>query len=395
MNEERDKKIISLLETHSQKEVAKMFGLSQSCVGLIAKKYGVKFKKSRLNLSTLGLDLNYFEKIDTPKKAYWLGFICADGYIGKDFCKVSIITKDLEILEKFKKDINSGHKIGEISQHDKRTGKTYKEYSLQITNNIFARHLEKHGVTPKKTDVLNFPTHIPEELYPYFIAGLFDGDGCVYKVKGTNGIKCNLISTKEILDKIDEILFVKYGVVPCKHVKVSDNKENVFKQYWHKNSEVFLNYVYSGDKEIYLARKYDIFKEHRYNDKTRNREQPILQYSNDGVFIKRFNTIKEAAKETGLYENGIIASYKQNKPYKGFYWIKYNPNAKIEQTIHIEKKYKYEIHQIDGNGNLVGVFHTLHEAEKATGICHPNICMCLKGKLKTTKGYTWKRIGEK
>lgn len=345
-----------------------------------------KTKKERLPL-----DVNYFENIDTPQKAYWLGFICADGYIGKDFCRVSIITKDLEVIEKFKKDIKSGHKISEIIQHDKRTGKTYKEYSIQVTNRNFAKHLEKYGVTPRKSDILNFPGDLSENLYPYFIAGLFDGDGCIYKIKDKNGIKCNLISTKEVLDEIDNILSTKYGVVPCKHVKVTKNKENVYKQYWYKNSEIFLNYIYSGNKEIYLARKYDIFKEHKYSDKTRNREQPILQYSSDGVFVKRFNTIKEAAKETGLYEGGIINSYKQNKPYKGFYWLKYEPGTVTETKIHIEKKYKYEIQQIDENGNVVGVFHTLHEAEKATGIHHPNICNQLKGKVKQTKGYTWKR----
>ena len=345
-----------------------------------------KTKKERLPL-----DVNYFENIDTPQKAYWLGFICADGYIGKDFCRVSILTKDLEVVEKFKKDIKSGHKISEVIQHDKRTGKSYKEYSIQVTNRNFAKHLEKHGITPSKSDILNFPGDLPENLYPYFIAGLFDGDGCVCKTKNKNGIRCNLISTKEVLDKIDDILLTKYGVMPCKHIKVSENKENVYKQYWYKSSEVFLNYIYSGDKEIYLARKYDVFKEHKYNDKTRNGEQPILQYSSDGVFIRQFNTIKEAAEETGLYEGGIIISHKQNKPYKGFYWIKYNPGTEVEQTIRIEKKYKYEIQQINASGEIVGIFHTLREAEEKTGIKHPNICMCLKGKLKQTKGYTWKR----
>ena len=28
-------------------------------------------------------NFNYFDKIDTPDKAYWLGFIWADGYIAK------------------------------------------------------------------------------------------------------------------------------------------------------------------------------------------------------------------------------------------------------------------------------------------------------------------------
>lgn len=343
----------------------------------------------------LPLDVDYFENIDTPQKAYWLGFICADGYVGKDYCRVSILTKDLEILEKFKRDIKSGHKISEIIQHDKRTGKTHKEYSIQVTNKKFARHLEKHGVTPNKTNVLGFPGDLEESMYPYFIAGLFDGDGCVCKTKGQNGIKCSLISTEEVLDKIDEILFNKFSVKPCKHCKVSENKENVYKQHWYKESETFLNYIYSGKKEMYLSRKYDFYKGHNYTDKTRNGEQPILQYSSSGEFIKKYNTIKEAAKKTGLNEGGIIGAYKNSVPYKGYFWVKYEKNSKINEYIAIEKRHKYEIQQINALGEIVGIFHTLREAEEKTGIKHPNICMCLKGKLKQTKGYTWKRIGVK
>lgn len=391
MNEERDKKIISLLETHSQKEVAEIFGLSQAGVGLIAKKHGIKLKKSRLNCSTLNLDINYFENIDRPQKAYWLGFICADGYIGKDDGRISICVKDLEILEKFKKDIGSGHKISEIKNFDRRTGKFQNEYSIQITNSLFTKNVIKHGVTNKKTDILKFP-EMDEKYWPFFIAGLFDGDGCVYKTKGQNGIKCSLISTEEVLNKIDEILFNKFSVKPCKHCKVSENKENVYKQHWYKESETFLNYIYSGEKEMYLSRKYDFYKGHNYTDKVRNGEQPILQYSSSGEFIKKYSTIKEAAKETGLNEGGIIGAYKNSIPYKGYFWVKYEKNSKINEYITVEKRYKYEIQQINASGEIVSIFHTLREAEEKTGIKHPNICMCLKGKLKQTKGYTWKRI---
>ena len=387
----RDEEILALLETKSQKEVAALFGMTPSNVGRILRKSGKTFGKRRLNLSKIALDIGYFKNIDGPKKAYWLGFICADGYVSKDGGKVSICVKDLEILEKFKKDIGSGHKISEIKNFDKRTGKWQNEYSIQITNNLFTENVIKHGITNKKTDSLKFP-EMDEEYWPYFIAGLFDGDGCVCKVNGQNGIRCSLISTEEILNKIDEILFNKFSVKPCKHHKVSKNKKNVYEQYWYKESETFLNYIYSGKRDTYLSRKYDFFKGHNYTDKTRNREQPILQYSSSGEFIKKYDTVKDAAQKNGLYEGGIIGAYKNNVPYKGYFWVKYEKNNTINERITIEKKHKYEIYQIDGSGKIIGIFHTLREAEEKTGIKHSNICMCLKGKLKQTKGFTWRRI---
>lgn len=117
---------------------------------------------------------------------------------------MSIVIKDLEVLEKFSKDIESTYKISEVKMFDKRTNKTYTEYSLKISNKDFVSHIINYGVTYNKTNILNFPK-IEEEFYPSFIAGLFDGDGSVY-IKD-NGVSktlgCNLISTKEVIDHIN------------------------------------------------------------------------------------------------------------------------------------------------------------------------------------------------
>lgn len=255
----RNYEIICLSEKLSQKEIGKIFNLTQTNIGKILRSYGIKLKKSRLNMSKLNLDVDYFKLIDTPKKAYWLGFITADGGINKNNSKLSICTADLEVLEKLKKDIQSGHKISEIHNFDKRTNKTYHEYSIQITNELFVNNIVKWGITNNKTNVCIFP-EINEELYSYFIAGLFDGDGSVSCHK--NELRCNLISTKEILDFIDDLLLKKFEIIPCKKNKVTENKSNVYKQYWYKNSKKFLDYIYQGDSEIYLSRKYNKYKKH-------------------------------------------------------------------------------------------------------------------------------------
>ena len=41
-------------------------------------------------------------------------------------------------------------------------------------------HLLKYGVTPEKTNNIRIP-NIDSIFYPYFFAGLFDGDGHVGK----------------------------------------------------------------------------------------------------------------------------------------------------------------------------------------------------------------------
>ncbi len=53
-------------------------------------------------------DEDYFEIIDNEHKAYWLGFLYADGYVNsqKSSFELRVQEKDLSHLEKFKKDIN-------------------------------------------------------------------------------------------------------------------------------------------------------------------------------------------------------------------------------------------------------------------------------------------------
>lgn len=254
-----EKEIIELSKTMSQKSIALKFGRTQSGIRLILQRNGIsKLKKSRLNMSHLPLNVNYFEKIDSSEKAYWLGFICADGNIKKTNNKVSLTSKDLEVIVGFKEAIDAGHAISKRINFDKRTNKTYTGYSIQIGNELFVSHLINLGVTSDKTNVLDFP-NIDEKYYSYFIAGLFDGDGSV-GFRNNNKLRISLITTKEILDFI-KILLINIGVDELSRTKVSKNKINVWKMYLYKNADKFLRYIYSDDNfEYYLMRKYNIFK---------------------------------------------------------------------------------------------------------------------------------------
>ena len=159
-------KVIEMLYNKTQKEVGEIFGISQTTVGEIAKRNGIKLLKSRINMSKLNLDISYFEEIDCPKKAYWLGYICSDGCINHNLDKVTLISKDKEIINKFKEDIGSEHKISIRNIYDKRTGKTYHSYSIQITNRIFVSNILKHGLNDYKPLNTKLP-NINKDLISY------------------------------------------------------------------------------------------------------------------------------------------------------------------------------------------------------------------------------------
>ena len=257
-------KIIELSKTMSQKSIASKYGRTQTGIRLILMRNGItKLKKSRLNMSHLALNVDYFKEIDSSDKAYWLGFICADGDIKKSNNKVSLISKDLIVIENFKKTIGAEHAISTRTNFDKRTNKTYTGYSIQIGNELFVAHLINLGITSNKTNILKFPK-IDEEYYPYFIAGLFDGDGSV-GVRNHGKLRISLISTNEVLDFICNLL-TNMGINELSRTKVSKNKPNVWKMYLYKDANKFLKYIYNDNNfKYYLMRKYNIFKKWNQN----------------------------------------------------------------------------------------------------------------------------------
>ena len=74
--------------------------------------------------------LTHFENIDTEEKAYWLGFLYADGYVNanEDKIELCLAEKDFHHLEKFKNFIGLPNKICY-----REATKAYR-YSFRITS---------------------------------------------------------------------------------------------------------------------------------------------------------------------------------------------------------------------------------------------------------------------
>ncbi len=317
-SKELQNEIVSLYETKSENDIAIMYDRTQSGVNLILRRNGIiKLKKSRLNMSRLALNVDYFKKIDSNDKAYWLGFICADGCINKSNNKVSLISKDLDVIIGFKEAIGAEHAISKRVHFDKRTNKTYTAYSIQIGNEIFTSHLINLGVTSDKTNVLEFPK-IDEKYYSYFIAGLFDGDGSVsWKGKYKNRLTINLISTQEILKFISEYIEVNLNITPKYCCSVTKNKPNVWKMHLYSDAHRFLEFIYSDNNfKYYLKRKYDMFLNNTINRENVRHFRKVLQYDINMNLIKTWNSKKEIS-DTLLCSESNLNKYLKNGSKRG------------------------------------------------------------------------------
>jgi hypothetical protein len=104
--------IVSSYTTCTAKELALKHKCRKDYILRIWSKHGLKGKSRR----KYTVDLTYFETIDSPDKAYFLGFIAADGCVRKPLhgpmaLVIKVSSKDEEVLVKFLKHLKSDRPV--------------------------------------------------------------------------------------------------------------------------------------------------------------------------------------------------------------------------------------------------------------------------------------------
>lgn len=149
---------------------------------------------------------NYFEKIDTEDKAYFLGFIAADGCIINSSEKyrymvcLKLHKKDKHILESFIKSIDSKQNIWCSKKRDM--------CEIRFSSKKLINDLANLEILEKKTFTIKYP-EIDIKFEKDFLRGYFDGDGCIRinvdKRDGSKRGDLRIVSgSMDILNKINE-----------------------------------------------------------------------------------------------------------------------------------------------------------------------------------------------
>jgi hypothetical protein len=262
------------------KDLALEFKMDRHMVSRQLRKRGFK-----TNLhGKLPINNNIFNTIDNEEKAYWLGFLYADGNVHLDKKKknykieLSLKESDLEHIEKFKKFLSSNNKI---SYREK-----VKAYRISIGNNIIGKDLISLGCFIKKSNILKFPTkeQVPKELQKHFVRGYLDGDGSVclstrIKSKGRISLTVSFLGTKEFLEKmIYNLNFPKNNLT----ITNKNSEANCFTlQYGNYHSYKILEYLYENSN-IYLKRKYQKYLQAKLLFKD-NINEKYEQYSKNKI----------------------------------------------------------------------------------------------------------------
>lgn len=197
-----------------------------------------------------------FDQIDSEEKAYWLGFIFADGYISSSPLRegvksiyqfeISLGIKDIEHLNKFKKFIEF--------KKDIITDKSRCRFI--VANKHLWITLNELGCTPNKSLSLKFP-NIPQNLVRHFIRGYFDGDGCISRHVHNTCVTphIELLGTKQMLEHV-----LLYSGISAKYKHDIRHSEETWSLEWTKDLGIeFINYLYNNCS-IYLNRKYELYQ---------------------------------------------------------------------------------------------------------------------------------------
>ena len=262
-----------------------------------AEKYGINKKTLTRYLKEMGIEIipnrgaypvneTVFEKIDSEEKAYWLGFLYADGFVAANNNQIGLglSLKDITHLEKYKTfmgwegdiKVSKDHQFGSKDTHNK-SGEEMYNCKIVITNEKIHNDLIRLGCVPNKSLILQFPSEeqVPREFQTAFIRGYFDGDGSlgIYPHSKKNPRleeSLLIVGTKPFLEKVQDVLGVGYLIQ-----KKNCNELTYRLGYSTKKAFNAAKIMYD-DATVYLDRKYDIYinKYCPYRAKTVKAEMP-------------------------------------------------------------------------------------------------------------------------
>jgi hypothetical protein len=245
-----------------------------------------------MGVRKFNLEENFFDIIDTQEKAYFLGFLYADGcnLLHRNRISIGLHEKDYELLKRLNDLILSGNDIKIVKQknvkghyiNDKFCRNSGNSIYLHINSKYMSQKLNSLGMIPRKSSIVLFPTCVPSYLMNHFIRGYFDGDGSLITNKRQNGFSIKIASSKcfceSMLNVIREHTGVKFGLYNEKDTYSVIILGGIY------SSKLFCDWIYKNSS-IHMKRKYEKYLMLCERIKTLHKAKYKYVY-----FNKRFNT---------------------------------------------------------------------------------------------------------
>ena len=249
-------------QNYSTGQLSELFGVSSEAIRTVLRKNGVKtYSLKELQKLKFPRNSNFFEVIDSKEKAYWLGFLYADGYISKkNEIRINLKKDDESHLQKFLNAIEATNSNIHYSQKTDKDKVYYQAY-CSIRDNKIVEDLGNKGCVNNKSLTLTFPTEeqVSEEFVSHFVRGYFDGDGSIHSILSghakTPNYRISFAGTKDFLITLRRLLKVE-------HLSLENRKTYyVLAIYGNRQIEPLLEWIYrDSNSKIWLDRKRQIYE---------------------------------------------------------------------------------------------------------------------------------------
>ncbi len=197
------------------------------------------------------------QKLDTEKKAYIYGFMCADGSITlPSRVRIGLAQSDAEYLEMF------ASLVSDPPMTVKRI--TRKRGTLEATWDLFNKTLAQqfisHGCVPNKTFVIKGPRSVESTQIRHFIRGYLDGDGSV-GVTRKGDFFLSFSGNHYMLEWIAG----QFRSIYYSETKPHRDRNVAGLNYDKKPAQEFAKWIYTNAK-YYMKRKYEIAQKYMWKE---------------------------------------------------------------------------------------------------------------------------------
>ena len=284
-NEEVEKLLYCAKNYTSYAEISKIMGRSVKAITYKLYELHIHIKEKSIIEKSLyrraySVDDNYFETIDSQKKAYWLGWLITDGYVTSEIntkrngvnnvnhIGLHLQKNDCSVLEEFRTELKATYPIStrESRVYKGKNGKNVnskESCTFEFSSAKMIQDLAKYGIHQNKTYDVIFPKELDSKYYPGFIAGVISGDGCIDIKKNRKGfiLRCTIAGTLDLVQKIREILIKEICFNPEKKISKYESSKCLYRLELNQTETIALYYWLQKNGISLMERKNKLIEE--------------------------------------------------------------------------------------------------------------------------------------
>lgn len=246
------------------KSIVKETGISQNTIRNVLKLHNVTIAEIGYHRNyEQRMNHDYFESIDSEHKAYWFGFLMADGYNNESQCNIEVTlkTSDKNHLQLLQQDL----KVNNCDIKEKQivlNGKIYEAARIIFYSKKMSEDLAVKGCVQRKSLISYFPSTdiLPINLQRHFVRGYYDGNGSLHMNIKYKSCVFAIDSNETLCQQIADVINNNVDGLTNTFRYCQRSQAGSIRMTGRINACRILNWIYDQNT-ICLARKYNHFVE--------------------------------------------------------------------------------------------------------------------------------------